>query len=155
MKRRQNNLDEMQEQRMLHIEHNGCWLAFWGLLIAIIVQTVLYSGDPRVMAGEWIVFMALSVYMMVACVRNGLWDRRLKSDWKTNLIASLIAGAAMAAISYGISWFRFHRPAGSLAVAAVTGCAVFVLCFLTLLLTARLTARRKARLEAEPEEDDD
>ena len=29
---KKSNLDEMQEQELLKIEHNGCWLAFWGLL---------------------------------------------------------------------------------------------------------------------------
>ena len=38
MKRLKNNLDEMQEQKLLKIEHNGMWFALWGLIIAIIVQ---------------------------------------------------------------------------------------------------------------------
>ena len=29
---KKSNLDEIQEQELLKIEHNGCWLAFWGLL---------------------------------------------------------------------------------------------------------------------------
>ena len=32
------NLDERQEQALLKIEHNCCWLAFWGLLTALFVQ---------------------------------------------------------------------------------------------------------------------
>ena len=39
--KRKNNLDEMQEQELLKIEHNGCWLAFWGLLISMIVQSCI------------------------------------------------------------------------------------------------------------------
>lgn len=69
-----NNLDEMQEQELLKIEHNGCWLAFWGLLLAIIVQAISGKGDPF---GEWILFMLLAVYMGIACMRKGIWDRRL------------------------------------------------------------------------------
>ena len=29
---KKSNLDEMQEQELLKVEHNGCWIAFWGLL---------------------------------------------------------------------------------------------------------------------------
>ena len=29
MKNMKNNLDEMQEAKLLQIEHNACWLAFW------------------------------------------------------------------------------------------------------------------------------
>lgn len=32
MKRLKNNLDEMQEQKLLKIEHNGMWFAFWDYL---------------------------------------------------------------------------------------------------------------------------
>ena len=32
--KKNSNLDERQEQTLLRIEHNGCWLAFWGLLAA-------------------------------------------------------------------------------------------------------------------------
>ena len=31
MKKTKSNLDELQELKLLKIEHNGCWLAFWGI----------------------------------------------------------------------------------------------------------------------------
>ena len=55
-----NKLDEMQEQKMLKIEHNGCWLAFWGLLAVLVIQVFIYgAGEWRHMAGEWIVLCVL------------------------------------------------------------------------------------------------
>ena len=36
-----NRLDEMQEQKLLKIEHNGCWLAFYGLAAVIMIQLFL------------------------------------------------------------------------------------------------------------------
>lgn len=78
MKRLKNNLDEMQEQKLLKIEHNGMWFAFWGLLIAIIVQLFIGEGDTfRNIAGEWIVFMCLCIYIFIDCMRNNIWDRKL------------------------------------------------------------------------------
>ncbi len=63
-KNKVNNLDEYQELQLLKIEHNGCWIAFWGLLIAICVQTVIYGfTNPGPVIGEWIVFMVLDLYM--------------------------------------------------------------------------------------------
>ena len=38
------NLDEMQEQKLLRIEHNGFWIGFWGLVLAMAVQIAL--ADP-------------------------------------------------------------------------------------------------------------
>ena len=90
---KKSNLDEMQEQALLKIEHNGCWLAFWGLLAAMALQMVM-RVPGRQMLGEWIVFMALSLYIVIACLRKGIWDRHLKANRKTNLIVSLLAAVA-------------------------------------------------------------
>ena len=36
MKKRKNNLDERQEQALLYIESQGFWLAWGGLLLAML-----------------------------------------------------------------------------------------------------------------------
>src|SRR3712207_7310302 len=58
---KKNKLDEMQEQKLLKIEHNGMWIAFWGLLAAILFQTIFEKGN---FTGEWIVFMVMSLYTL-------------------------------------------------------------------------------------------
>ena len=45
MKQWKNNLDERQEQALEKIEGKGCWLAFWGLLIALMVQVIAFGPD--------------------------------------------------------------------------------------------------------------
>lgn len=72
---KKNRLDEMQEQTMRKIESHGFWLLWGSLLAAWIVQTVFGAADKA--AGEWVVFMIGCIYMVVACLRNGLWDRHL------------------------------------------------------------------------------
>ena len=150
------NLDEMQEAKLLEIEHNGCWLAFWGLVIAMIVQ--LFTTDaadlPRTLAGEWILFMALAVYLGEACLRNGIWDRRLKADRKTNLIASLVAAAAAGLVSGAVVLARYHSVSGAVASFVICFAAVFAACFLLLSLTAREYKKKLAKLEDESGEDE-
>ena len=95
MRRKKSNLDEMQEQELLKVEHNGCWIAFWGLQAAIIIQSILFgSQDCKTLAGEGIVFIVLSIYIAVACVRRGIWDRRFQMNAKTILILSAAAARA-------------------------------------------------------------
>jgi len=85
--KQKNKLDEMQEQKLLKIEHNGVWLAFWGLLLMIIIQTIAGRGNAlQYMAGEFIIFMALSIYLLAACLKNGIWDRRLAPNLRTNFM---------------------------------------------------------------------
>ena len=148
---KRNNLDEMQEQKLLKIEHNGCWLAFWGLLAAMLVQVIL-GAEGKQLAGEWLVFMALAAYTAVACMRAGIWDRKLKADWRTNLLFSIGPALVVALIQYVVSLRRYGKPEGSLAAACFTAGITFVLCFLAITLAAHITKKRQKKLNEEPEE---
>ena len=154
MKNVKNNLDEMQEAKLLQIEHNGCWLAFWGLLAAIVVELFVFGVENmRYFLGEWIVFMALCVYLGEACLRNGIWDRRLKADRKTNAIVSLIAGTAAGLVFAAISLVRYHSVPGAIATFAMLFVFVGAACYLALSLTAKEYKKKLAQLESEDEEE--
>ena len=154
MKNVKNNLDEMQEAKLLQIEHNGCWLAFWGLLAAIVVELFVFGVENmRYIIGEWVVFLALCVYMAEACLRNGIWDRRLKADRKTNAIVSLIAGTATGLIFGAISVVRYHSVPGAIATFAILFVFVGAACYLALSLTAKEYKKKLAQLESEGDED--
>ena len=51
-KGKKNQLDEMQEQKLLHIERNGCWFCFWSLLAAILIQMAVCEDVATAMLGE-------------------------------------------------------------------------------------------------------
>jgi len=153
MKMRKNNLDEMQEQKLLNIEHNGCWLAFWGLLIAMAAQMLLFGPDARILAGEWIVFMVLAFYLAIACMRAGIWDRRLQMNFRTNLLVSAVAGLAAGLFCGVFIYLRYEMARASLFSAAVMAVSTFLLCLLVLTLAIRSTKKRQEALEKEPEED--
>ena len=144
---KKNNLDEMQEQALLKIEHNGCWLAFWGLLAAMALQMVM-RVPGRQMLGEWIVFMALSLYIVIACLRKGIWDRHLKANWKTNLIVSLLAAVATG-ILVTLSNPYLSEPLDYVLVAGLTGGFTFVLCFAALSVCTKLYRNRRNKLDKE------
>ena len=144
---KKNNLDEMQEQALLKIEHNGCWLAFSGLLAAMALQMVM-RVPGRQMLGEWIVFMALSLYIVIACLRKGIWDRHLKANRKTNLIVSLLAAVATG-ILVTLSNPYLSEPLDYVLVAGLTGGFTFVLCFAALSVCTKLYRNRRNKLDKE------
>ena len=149
--KKKNNLDEMQEQELLKIEHNGCWLSFWGLLIAIIVQSFVFGNmDFRTLAGEWIVFMVLALYLAFACVRRGIWDRKLAMNTKTNLIVSAIAAVVMGIFNAVTIFRRYHKPVGIAVAAVIVAAITFIICFAVLTVMMKQTQKRKAAMEAEP-----
>ena len=152
--KRKSNLDERQEQKLLEIESHGCWLAFWGLLAAMVVQLVVYGFDMASMAGEWIVFMALALYIAFACLKNGIWDRRLKANARTNLIVSLMAALGLGVVNFFAVWGKYpYKPVGAAAAGVISAVVTFVICFLGLSISSRVYTKRQKRLEQEPEDE--
>ncbi|MDD7388536.1 MAG: hypothetical protein PUG60_02545 [Lachnospiraceae bacterium] len=154
MRSKKNNLDEMQELQLLRIEHNGCWMTFWGLLAVIIIQCITTPGNFRVLAGEWIVFMCQALYLSVSCIRHGIWDRHLRPDLRTNMMASSLAGLACGIIFGLISYIRYGKLLGSLATGAFMFIFVFFCTIIALSVSAILYKKKRRQMESEEEEND-
>lgn len=148
MKKNHSNLDEMQEQKLLHIEHNGCWFAFWALLAAIVIQLFVFDHIEQVV-GEWVVFMCLALYLCVDCMRKGIWDKKLKPSPLTNLLLSILAGFVTGIIFFGITYYHYQYLMGSVFTGVFTGLLTFALCFSALLICSWLYKKRLASLETE------
>ena len=73
-KKGKNQLDEMQEQNLRKLESWGFWLTWGALLLSILIQMLVYKDEAaKYLKGEWIVFMASCLFMLVGCVRLGIW----------------------------------------------------------------------------------
>ena len=154
--KKNNNLDEMQEQELLAVEHNGCWLAFWGLLIAMIVQSFAFgSMDFRTLAGEWIVFMVLALYLAIACARRGIWDRKLEMNTKTNVIVSAVAAVLFGIFNAVMVFKNYHKPVGTIIATVIAAAITFILCLAALSIMMKVTQKRKAAMEEEPADADE
>ncbi len=155
MKRNKSNLDERQEQTLLRIEHNGCWLAYWGLLAVMIIQIIL-GVDLENLAGEQIVFMLLALYISAGCWKHGIWDRRLKPDLLSNTVISLIAAFITGMLGF-IHTAREYpdKIFGSIAVGIVYAIMAFAVGFVLLQFSAQLLKKKQSKLEEELPEDEE
>ena len=142
-----NNLDERQELKLLKIEHNGCWFAFWGLLIAIVIQLIAGSMEIKNVIGEFVVFMSLGVYLVAGCLKEGIWDRKLKPTPKTNLLISLIGAVAAGTLWFVIAYRDYHSLPGAAAVGGITVVLTFGICMLLLTAASGFYKRRVHKLE--------
>lgn len=153
MKIQNSNLDEMQEQKLLKIEHNGCWFAFWALLASIIVQTIIFDDfTMRSVSGEWIVFMCLSLYLAIGCLKNGIWDRKLKATGKSNVVLSLVSSLACAAIFSVSSYIKYNSLIGAAATGLFMFLSVFVTTLIALTITMKLYQKRVLKIENDCDE---
>lgn len=156
MSKGKNNLDEMQEQKLLRIEHNGVWLAFWSLLIVISIQSVI-GGESRGynVTGELVVFFVLDLYILVACMKNGIWDRKLQANTKTNMIGSLIAGVVVGLLNFISSYLKYHKLLGSIATGIMMLISTAIFTFVILSICASIYKKRVKKLEEDNDVDTD
>lgn len=151
-KNKKNQLDEMQEQRLLHIERNGCWFVFWALLAAIVIQMIVYKEDAAErIAGEWIVFMCLAVYIGVACIKNGIWDRKLEPTPKVNAGISLLAGVITGIILGVYNYVQFGFVTAAIWVGIINIFCVGIICFVGLTVVMMIYKKRLEKMEMEEE----
>lgn len=153
MKDFKSNLDEMQEQKLLHLESFGFWLTWAALLLAIIVQMFVYGdGAGKYVMGEWIVFLAVSVYMVVGCIRHGIWDRRLKASGKTNFLISLAAGLITGILIGAYNYRAYGYPVSALFSGLIVCVFTFLLCLAAMFASAAAYKKQHRKLEEEHEE---
>jgi len=145
-----NNLDEMQEQKLLQIEHNCCWFCFWGLLVAMIVELIVLGPENwKALAAEWIIFMCMCLYLSIACMKQGIWDRRLKATPLTNLLMSLGAAFIIGVCFFVVSYKNWGYLSGAIATAVFCFVITFVLCFIALTIAAHIYQVKSRKLEEE------
>ena len=143
-----NQLDEMQERTMLTIESRGFWLV-WSLLLVVLLVEGILGFTAREMAGTWGVFMIGCAYIVVACLRAGLWSRNIKATIGANLVGSLI-GAAVIGVFTFIKMSAYDAPLSILLVSAGIAAGItFVLALVVLQLCSAAYKKRHKQLENE------
>lgn len=145
--KKKNNLDEFQEQKLLYIEKDSFWTLYFLLAAAFIVQ--LAAGcEPMDVLGEWVCFMIASLIIVVRCIKNGIWDRRMKPDRRTNFLMSVIAGTVV----FLVTWMIFVRVHGfsmkkSLTGSGIAAAATLVVTYVVMSIMGRVYKKRLKHLE--------
>ena len=127
-------LDERELQEMYRIEHRGLW-AMYALLCATVVAQLLFGADFAQMVGELFVIGVVSVGLIIAYARRGIWDAHARPSTKGNAVYSVIS-----AIGVGVIVLGRRRNA---AIALAAGVAMFALCLVLLTLLMRYVQRRQ------------
>ena len=152
MKHNENNtLDEMQDQKMLKMEEYGYWILFWGLALAIVIQLLL-GGTIRQVAGELVVLLLGSIFVLSNSLKNGLWTRNTVPTRKGNVVASIIPTVIICALN--VIRLIQKKEDGTddiLLVAGITAGA-YVICFVILEVLRTVYLKRRSRLDDVGEE---
>ena len=137
-------LDEREMQELYRIEHRGLW-AMYTLLCAAVVVQLLFGADFKQMAGEVAVIFIVSIGMIIAYARRGIWDAGSRPSTKGNALYAALSALGVAVVILG----RGKNPAA----AALGGGAMFALCFALLTLLMRYVQRRQDAQSRELEDE--
>lgn len=152
-KKGKNQLDEMQEQNLRKLESWGFWLTWGALLLSILIQMLVYKDEAaKYLKGEWIVFMASSLFMLVGCVRLGIWSRRGIPSFTNILLISLLAGLVTGIFVAVYNYLSYGDVFTALITVLITGICTFALCLLALSLSLSAYKKRRQKLDSEGDE---
>lgn len=107
--------DERQKQCYHQINSRALNLTWALLLASFLAQAVLFPGEPARWLAEMGLCILLSVYLMAAYLRAGLWTmKRQQPSLRQNLLASLTAALLITALSLvrmaaGGRWEAFRQ----------------------------------------------
>ena len=119
------------------------------------MQIAIGNGGFAQIGGEAVVLSVLAVYLLIDCIRNGIWDRRLKPNPKTNLVISVVTGLFVGGFWFVLSYRRYHALVGSIATFVLMLLVVGTLTFTLLTATSALYRRRRRQLDDLEEQEED
>ena len=152
-KKGKSQLDEMQEQSLRKLESLGFWLTWGALLLSIMIQMLIYKDEAgKYLKGEWTVFMASNLYMVIGCVRLGIWSRRGIPSFKSILLISLLAGLVTGIFVAVYNYLIYGDVLTALATVILASLFTFVLCLLVLVVSLSAYKKRRQKLDSEGDE---
>ena len=146
-----NTLDEMQDQKMLKMEEYGCWILFWGLALAVVVQLLL-GGSIRQVAGELIVLLVGGAYVLVTSLKNGLWTRSATPTRKRNAAVSIIPAAIIGVLNVIKLIQKKDIGTNDILIAVAFAVGTYIVCFVVLEVLRVLYEKRRSKLDDVGEE---
>ena len=96
-----NVLDERETQEMYRIEHRGMWGMYVLLCAAVVVQMLFGAGFAQI-AGEAFVIAVVSVGMIIAYARRGIWDADARPSTGGNAAYALLCALGVTAVTFGL-----------------------------------------------------
>lgn len=143
-------MDEMQDMKLLRIEEAGFWLLFWVSFGSILLQLLMGAGLLQI-AGEAVILFLASVFIVVSCLRNGLWSRGRAPTLKGNLLVSLLP-AALVGILFSVRAFLILRRSlslGTVGTILLMMLPVYIVCFAVLEGLRLIYRKRRSQLDGE------
>lgn len=100
-------IDERQRADLRRVESYGYWIAFWLLLVSVIVKSVMLGRPKEEWLTEWVIFMILAIYNVVSLAWIGVWSENSpKPTFASSVSSSLLGSLGFSVIFTAGSWLQ-------------------------------------------------
>ena len=100
-------IDERQQQELHRVEAIGYWIAFYLLIIAVVVESFFMARPFREWAVEWGIFMILALYQVFRSMHIGVWSEYKQNPTTKDFLCYSLAGSAAFAVIFTIgNWLQ-------------------------------------------------
>lgn len=152
-------IDERQQADLNRVTSYGYWLTFYLLIAAIMVEGVILSRPFREWAAEWVIFMIMAVYEVVACVRIGVWTETRQKPGKKDYVRYSLTGSILFATVFTLGHYFRQKPESrtleNIASMYIWWFILFMVLFLIVyFIGGGIYNRRRRKMEQELEEEE-
>ena len=142
--------DEREKNEIMRISSISFWIAFWGLLISIVVKLFIFELDLINVASEFTILIICTIYIVAASYLRGLWDTHTNPGIKTYLVTSLIVTLLVSIPISSIYYIRYVERGVTILDGfrffAIGFTTTFIPMFLAITFFGTLIKRRRRKL---------
>ncbi len=150
------NMDERELMEMYKIEHYMFWFTFWALFASLIIQAAFCGFNINQIAGEFIVFILMSVISCILYLIKGIYDTwsqpGIKSYFVYSLMFSILTTVFVAGRNYYLGYIKEMND--MIITAAVTEVLMFIFLFIVLFAVGEIAKKRRKKLAEQYENND-
>lgn len=150
------NMDERELMEMYKIEHYMFWFTFWALFASLIIRVAFCGFNINQIAGEFIVFILMSVISCILYLRKGIYDTwsqpGIKSYFVYSLIFSILTTVFVVGRNYYLGYIKEMND--MIITAAVTEVLMFIFLFIVLFAVGEIAKKRRKKLAEQYENND-
>lgn len=152
-------IDERQQADLNRVTATGYWIAFYLLLLAIVVEGPILRKPFVEWAVEWGVFMILAIYEVIVCVRIGVWAPNVKQPtMKSCVIWSLTGGFLFSAVVNVTNYCRWEEQQRTAWNFILSFLVIFIwmsmAIFIAYLITLAIFMRRQKKVDDAMKQED-
>lgn len=146
-----NRIDEMLELKLLKTERTALYIAVIGLLIFSVIQ-IIFTLSLKMIVGEVVVTLTVCTYVIISCLKNGIWSGKGKPTLKSNLLVSLVPSVITLGIASAVCFINKNDISEKFILAmGILTLAAFVLTFILLEITGKIYEKKRKQLDNEDE----